>query len=49
LIAALAIPNADDRIVTLVVWVNVVGFVLAPIIATIFGKMAGKTVAEGMA
>lgn len=49
LIAALAIPNADDRIVTLVVWVNVVGFVLAPIIATIFGKLAGKTVAEGMA
>ena len=49
LIAALAIPNADDRIVTLVVWVNVVGFVLAPIIATIFGKMAGKTVAERMA
>ena len=43
LIAALAIPNADDRIVTLVVWVNVVGFVLAPIIATIFGKLAGKT------
>ena len=49
LIAALAIPNADDRIVTLVVWVNVVGFVLAPIIALIFGKLAGKTVAEGMA
>ena len=49
LIAALAIPNADDRIVTLVVWVNVVGFVLAPIIAIIFGKLAGKTVAERMA
>jgi len=45
LIAALAIPNADSRIVTLVILVNVGGFILAPIVAAIFGKLAGKTVA----
>lgn len=44
LIAALAIPNADSRIVTLVVLVNVGGFILAPIAARIFGKLAGETV-----
>ena len=42
LIAALAIPNVDDRIVTLVIWVNVAGFILAPIAAVIFGKLAGS-------
>lgn len=44
LIAALAIPNADSHIVTLVVLVNVGGFILAPIAARIFGKLAGETV-----
>jgi BASS family bile acid:Na+ symporter len=48
LIAALAIPNVDSRIVTLVVLVNVGGFILAPITAAIFGKRAGKTVAGNM-
>jgi BASS family bile acid:Na+ symporter len=46
LIAALAIPNADIRIVTLVVLVNVGGFILAPIAAGIFGKRAGESIAE---
>lgn len=49
LISALAIPNADSHIVTLVVLVNVGGFVLAPIAARIFGKLAGKTVAGNAA
>ncbi|MHC4072305.1 MAG: bile acid:sodium symporter family protein [Planctomycetota bacterium] len=49
LISALAIPNVDDRIVTLVVWVNLAGFILAPIAARIFGKRAGKTVAGSTA
>ena len=44
LISALAIPNADNRIVTLVVLVNFGGFILAPITAAIFGKQAVKTV-----
>jgi len=42
LIATLALPNADSRIVTLVVLVNVGGFILAPIAARIFGKQAEK-------
>jgi BASS family bile acid:Na+ symporter len=46
LISALAIPNADSRIVTLVVLVNVGGFLLAPIAAGIFGKQAGESIAE---
>ena len=45
LIAALAIPNADPHILTLIVLLNLGGFVLAPIAAAIFGKQAGKTVA----
>lgn len=47
LIAALAIPNVDDRIVTLVIWVNVAGFVLAPLAALIFGKLAKKGEPDG--
>jgi len=43
LIAALAIPNVDSRIVTLVVLLNVGGFILAPIAAAIFGKLAEET------
>jgi len=44
LIAALAIPNADSHILTLIVLLNLGGFVLSPIAAAIFGKLAGKTV-----
>ena len=47
LIAALAIPNGDNHIITLIVLLNVGGFVLAPIAARIFGKLAGKTAVEG--
>jgi BASS family bile acid:Na+ symporter len=43
LISALAIPNADPRILTFVVLLNLAGFVLSPIAARIFGKRAGKT------
>ena len=45
LISALAIPNADSRILTLVILLNLGGFALAPIAAIILGKQAGKTVA----
>ncbi len=45
LIAALAIPNADSHILTLIVLLNLGGFVLAPIAAGLFGKQAEKTVA----
>ena len=45
LIAALEIPNRDTHIITLIVLLNVGGFVLAPIAARIFGKLAGETVA----
>jgi BASS family bile acid:Na+ symporter len=45
LIAALAIPNGDSHIITLIVLLNLGGLVLAPIAAGIFGKQAGKTVA----
>ncbi len=44
LIAALAIPNADPHIITLIVLLNLAGIVLAPIAAGIFGKQAGKAV-----
>ncbi len=44
LIAALEIPNRDTHIITLIVLLNLGGFVLAPIAARIFGKLAGKTV-----
>ena len=44
LIAALEIPNRDNHIITLIVLLNLGGFVLAPIAARIFGKLAGKTV-----
>ena len=43
LIVALQIPNADPHILTLIVLLNLAGFVLAPIAAGIFGKQAGKT------
>lgn len=47
LIAALAIPSEDVRIlayvITYIVMVNLGGFVLAPIAARIFGKQAGET------
>jgi predicted Na+-dependent transporter len=44
LIAAMAIPNVDSRIVTLVILLNLGGFILAPIAAGIFGKQAAKAV-----
>jgi BASS family bile acid:Na+ symporter len=43
LIAALEIPNGDNHIVTLIVLLNLGGFVLAPIATRIFGKLAEKT------
>jgi BASS family bile acid:Na+ symporter len=45
LIAALAIPNGDNHVITLIVLLNLGGLVLAPIAAGIFGKQAEKTVA----
>ncbi len=44
LIAALAIPNGDNHIITLIVLLNLAGIVLAPIAAGIFGKQAEKNV-----
>ncbi len=49
LAAALAIPNADPRIVAMVVMWTLWSVVLAAIGAKIFAKQAGKTVAEGVA
>jgi len=49
LAAALAIPNADTRIVTMVVMWTLWSVVLAAIGARIFAKQAGKTGAEGQA
>ena len=46
LIAALAIPNVDSHILTLVVLINVGGFILAPIAARIFRKQAEKTLMQ---
>jgi BASS family bile acid:Na+ symporter len=49
LAAALAIPNADPRIVTMVVMWTLWSVVLAAIGARIFAKQAGKTVEGGAA
>ena len=49
LAGALAIPNADTRIVTMVVMWTLWSVVLAAIGARIFAKQAGKTGAEGHA
>ena len=49
LIAALAIPDGSSHILTYVVLLNVGGFVLAPITATIFGRQAEKATAGGAA
>ncbi len=49
LAAALAIPNADPRIVTMVVMWTLWSVVLAAIGAKIFAKQAGKTVMGGAA
>ncbi len=49
LAAALAIPNADPRIVTMVVMWTLWSVVLAIIAARIFAKQAGKTVEGGAA
>ena len=49
LAGALAIPNADPRIVTMVVMWTLWSVVLAAIGARIFAKQAGKTGAEGQA
>jgi len=49
LAAALAIPNADPRIVVMVVMWTLWSVVLAAIGAKIFAKQAGKTVAGGAA
>jgi hypothetical protein len=47
LAAALAIPNGDPRIVTMVVMWTLWSAVLAAIGARIFAKQAGKTVEGG--
>jgi hypothetical protein len=47
LLAALAIPNVDPLVVTYVIMFILWSFVVAAIAARIFGKLAGKTVAEG--
>ncbi len=44
LIAALAIPNGDSHIITLIVLLNLGGLVFTPIAAGIFGKLAEKNV-----
>jgi predicted Na+-dependent transporter len=49
LAAALAIPNADPRIVVMVVMWTLWSVVLAAIGAKIFAKQAGKTDADGQA
>jgi len=49
LAAALAIPNADPRIVVMVVMWTLWSVVLAAMGAKIFAKQAGKTGAEGAA
>jgi BASS family bile acid:Na+ symporter len=49
LAAALAIPNADSRIVVMVIMWTLWSVVLAAIGARIFAKQAGKTVAGGAA
>ncbi|MCX6553234.1 MAG: hypothetical protein NTY02_19895, partial [Acidobacteria bacterium] len=49
LAAALAIPNGDPRIVTMVVMWTLWSVVLAAIGAKIFANQAGKTVAGGAA
>jgi predicted Na+-dependent transporter len=46
LAAALAIPNGDPRIVTMVVMWTLWSVVLAAIGAKVFAKEAGKTEAE---
>jgi len=49
LAAALAIPNADPRIVTMVIMWTLWSVVLAAIGAKLFAKQAGKTVGGGLA
>lgn len=49
LAAALAIPNADERIVVMTIMWTLWSVVLAAIGAKIFAKLAGKTDAEGQA
>jgi bile acid:Na+ symporter, BASS family len=49
LAAALAIPNADSRIVVMTVMWTLWSVVLAALAAKIFAKQAGKTEAEGAA
>jgi Kef-type K+ transport system membrane component KefB len=49
LIAALAIPNVDPRIITMTVMWVIWSLVLAAIVARVFGKQAGKGVAVGTA
>ena len=49
LIAALAIPNVDPRIITMTVMWVIWSLVLAAIVARIFAKLAGETVAGNTA
>ena len=49
LAAALAIPNADPRIVVMVIMWTLWSVVLAAIGAKIFARQAGKTVEDGAA
>ena len=49
LAAALAIPNADPRIVVMVVMWTLWSFVLALAVAPMLGRQAGKTLAAGAA
>jgi len=46
LIAALAIPNVDPRIITMTVMWVIWSLVLAAIVARIFAKLAAKTVVD---
>ena len=48
LIAALAIPGADSRILTFVILLNVGGFVIAPIAARAFRRRAGTNAAAAV-
>jgi hypothetical protein len=49
LIAALAIPNVDPRIITMTVMWVIWSLVLAAIVARIFAKLVGETVAGNTA
>ena len=49
LAGVLAIPNGDPRMVTMVIMWTLWSFILAQIVAPMFGKQAGKTIEGGAA